>query len=221
MKFIIFSLFLLYLSSSITSLRTKAKAIANKEGMMTYLNSFFSDMGTLPKKEEPHRFSQVPDRREDNTTIAQNKTLEGWFMIQSSIYTNKINFPELSISQNEKYKIPLDFDNWRINTDVKSKNENDNKFFIDVKKRDFVNFFGWGRAEMGWSPNRLSSLRAVLSSFSNFIRTSSKIYFQSWSKIINTKIKCKFESNFSKKSDSYFFLRSKRKTCFYFWTDTE
>ena len=48
-------------------------------------------------------------------------------------------------------------------------NENDNKFFIDVKKRDFVNFFGWGRAEMGWSPNRLSSLRAVLSSFSNFI----------------------------------------------------
>ena len=50
-------------------------------------------------------------------------------MIQSSIYTNKINFPELSISQNEKYKIPLDFDNWRINTDVKSKKENDNKFF--------------------------------------------------------------------------------------------
>ena len=129
MKFIIFSLFLLFLSSPIKSLRTKGKAIANKEGMMTYLNSFFSDMGTLPKKEEPHRFSQVPDRREDNTTIAQNKTLEGWFMIQSSIYTNKITFPEISISQNEKYKIPLDFDNWRINTDVQSKKENDNKFF--------------------------------------------------------------------------------------------
>lgn len=46
--------------------------------------------------------------------------------------------------------------------------ENDNKFFIDVKKRELVNFFGWGR-EVGWSPCRLASLRAVLSSFSNFI----------------------------------------------------
>lgn len=47
--------------------------------------------------------------------------------------------------------------------------ENDNKFFVDIKKRDFVNFFGWGRADMNWSSNRLGSFRAVLSSFSNFI----------------------------------------------------
>lgn len=46
--------------------------------------------------------------------------------------------------------------------------ENDDKFFVDIKKRDFVNFFGWGR-EIGWSPCRLASLRAALSSFSNFI----------------------------------------------------
>lgn len=46
--------------------------------------------------------------------------------------------------------------------------ENDDKFFVDIKKRELVNFFGWGR-EMGWSPCRLASLRAVLSSFSNFI----------------------------------------------------
>lgn len=46
--------------------------------------------------------------------------------------------------------------------------ENDDKFFVDVKKRDFINFFGWGR-EIGWSPCRLASLRAALSSFSNYI----------------------------------------------------
>lgn len=46
--------------------------------------------------------------------------------------------------------------------------ENDDKFFVNIKKKDLVNFFGWGR-EVGWSANRLASLRAVLSSFSNFI----------------------------------------------------
>lgn len=46
---------------------------------------------------------------------------------------------------------------------------NNNKFFTDVKKRDFILFFGYGRVELGWSPNRLASLRAVLSSLSNYI----------------------------------------------------
>lgn len=46
--------------------------------------------------------------------------------------------------------------------------ENDDKFFVDIKKRELVSFFGWGR-EIGWSPCRLASLRAALSSFSNYI----------------------------------------------------
>lgn len=46
---------------------------------------------------------------------------------------------------------------------------NNNKFFVDMKKREFMNFFGDGRLKYGWSPNRLSSMRAVLSSLSNFI----------------------------------------------------
>ena len=46
--------------------------------------------------------------------------------------------------------------------------ENEDKFFVDIKKRELVNFFGWGR-EVGWSPCRLASLRAVLSSLSNYI----------------------------------------------------
>lgn len=47
--------------------------------------------------------------------------------------------------------------------------ENLNRFFVDIKKRDFVNFFGYGRNELGWSPNRLASMRSVLSSLSNYI----------------------------------------------------
>lgn len=47
--------------------------------------------------------------------------------------------------------------------------ENNNTPFIDIRKREFISFFGWGRGEMGWSPNRLSSFRSVLSSLSNYI----------------------------------------------------
>ena len=46
--------------------------------------------------------------------------------------------------------------------------ENEDKFFVDIKKRELVDFFGWGR-EVGWSPCRLASLRAVLCSLSNYI----------------------------------------------------
>ena len=29
---------------------------------------------------------------------------------------------------------------------------NNNKFFVDMKKREFMNFFGDGRLKYGWSP---------------------------------------------------------------------
>ena len=47
--------------------------------------------------------------------------------------------------------------------------ENDNKFFVDIKKRDFVRFFGYLRSELHSSPNRIISMKAVLSSLSNYI----------------------------------------------------
>lgn len=47
--------------------------------------------------------------------------------------------------------------------------ENYNKNFIDIRKIDFINFFGYGRQELGWSSGRVASLRAVLSTFSNYI----------------------------------------------------
>lgn len=46
---------------------------------------------------------------------------------------------------------------------------NGNKFFIDIKKREFINFFGYLGNELKASPNRISSVKAVLSSLSNYI----------------------------------------------------
>lgn len=47
--------------------------------------------------------------------------------------------------------------------------ENENTFFIDMKKRQFVQFFSYLQTDLEVSSNRICSFRAVLSSLSNFI----------------------------------------------------
>ena len=47
--------------------------------------------------------------------------------------------------------------------------ENGDKFFIDLRKRDFIFFLGYVRNDLNASSNRVSSFKAVLSSFSNVI----------------------------------------------------
>lgn len=46
--------------------------------------------------------------------------------------------------------------------------ENEDKFFVNLKKRDFVNYFGYLR-DLGLSPNRIASLKSGVSSLSNEI----------------------------------------------------
>lgn len=46
---------------------------------------------------------------------------------------------------------------------------NDNKFFVDVKKREFIRFFNYMVTELKSSPNRIINVRATLSSLSNYI----------------------------------------------------
>lgn len=45
----------------------------------------------------------------------------------------------------------------------------ENRFFVDLKKRDFVKYFGYLSDDLCVSTNRICSMRAVLSSLSNFI----------------------------------------------------
>lgn len=46
---------------------------------------------------------------------------------------------------------------------------NDNKFFIDLKKRELIRFFGFLNSDLKSSPNRQRTVRAILSSLSNYI----------------------------------------------------
>lgn len=46
--------------------------------------------------------------------------------------------------------------------------ENGDRFFVDLKRRDFVYYFGWCR-DLGMSANRIASLKSVLSSLSSEI----------------------------------------------------
>ncbi len=46
---------------------------------------------------------------------------------------------------------------------------NDNKFFIDIKKIEFADFFSYVVEELHWGSSRFSRLRSCLSSFSQFI----------------------------------------------------
>ncbi|MEG1621098.1 MAG: site-specific integrase [Oscillospiraceae bacterium] len=46
---------------------------------------------------------------------------------------------------------------------------NDNKFFIDLKKKDLIRYMGYLRNVLGSSPNRICSQKSVLCSLSNYI----------------------------------------------------
>ena len=46
---------------------------------------------------------------------------------------------------------------------------NNNKFFVDMKKREFIRFFNYMVTELRSSPNRIITVRATLSSLSNYI----------------------------------------------------
>lgn len=47
--------------------------------------------------------------------------------------------------------------------------ENDNKFFVDIRKIEFSDFFSYAIEELKWSPKRFGRMKSCLSSFSNFI----------------------------------------------------
>lgn len=47
--------------------------------------------------------------------------------------------------------------------------ENDNKFFIDIKKRELMDFFDYAVTELQWSSNRFAQCHSCLSSFSAWV----------------------------------------------------
>lgn len=49
--------------------------------------------------------------------------------------------------------------------------ENDNKYFVDLTKREIAKFQKHALTEWGWSSNRLARVKSALSSMSNYIET--------------------------------------------------
>ncbi|MEQ2717631.1 MULTISPECIES: tyrosine-type recombinase/integrase [Lachnospiraceae] len=46
---------------------------------------------------------------------------------------------------------------------------NNNKFFVDIKKRELARFQGYAINEWGWSPKRIRRVKSAISSMSNYI----------------------------------------------------
>lgn len=118
---------------SITECFQKKDRMSNLNGnMMEYLNSFFSNDirvnsikkgGNFPSNSN-YRFNEINSSPKNNIS-SSNTTLEGVFMIQSSAYVdNDKSFPEIELTNKEKYKIPLDKEGWRINTNYNNNTAN-------------------------------------------------------------------------------------------------
>lgn len=62
---------------------------------------------------------------------------------------------------------------------------NKNKFFVDIKKREFINFFSYAVETLGWSSNRTATVKSSLSSLSNYIENILDDEFENYRNIIS------------------------------------
>lgn len=68
---------------------------------------------------------------------------------------------------------------WMWNLDF-----NNNKFFVDLKKREFSKFQAYAINEWGWSPKRVRTVKATISSLSNFIENILDDEFEGYKPIV-------------------------------------
>ena len=71
-------------------------------------------------------------------------------------------------SNNRSSQTIFQYENWLKVFFCWNYAENEDKFFIDLRKRDFVNYFGYLR-DLDVSSNRIAALKSVLSALSNEI----------------------------------------------------
>lgn len=62
---------------------------------------------------------------------------------------------------------------------------NKNKFFVDLKKRDVTKFQSHAINEWGWSPKRIKTFKATLSSLSNYIENILDDEYEGYKPIMN------------------------------------
>lgn len=62
---------------------------------------------------------------------------------------------------------------------------NNNKFFVDLKKREFSKFQSHALNEWGWSPKRMRTVKATISSLSNYIENILDDEYEGYKPIVN------------------------------------
>lgn len=62
---------------------------------------------------------------------------------------------------------------------------NGNKFFVDLKKRDISKFQNYALNVWGWSPRRIRTVKATISSLSNYIENILDDEFEDYKPIVN------------------------------------
>lgn len=62
---------------------------------------------------------------------------------------------------------------------------NDNKFYVDLKKREYARFQNHALNEWGWSPRRMRTVKAALSSLGNYIENILDDDFKHYKSIVN------------------------------------
>jgi integrase len=62
---------------------------------------------------------------------------------------------------------------------------NENKYFPEIKKIEFSDFFSFGMSDLKWSPSRYSRVRSCLSSFSDFFERFYGEEFKDFRNVIN------------------------------------
>lgn len=66
---------------------------------------------------------------------------------------------------------------------------NRNRFFVDIRKKEFVNFQGYCINTLGWSPKRIKRVKSCISSMSNYIENMLDDEYPNYRNVI-----CKIES---------------------------
>lgn len=117
-------------------------------------------------------YNKIADAEKVAAINPKNKDLAGDFLD----YLESVDRSDKTIKQ---YKNDLKiFFIWNLEN-------NDNKFFVDIKKRDLIKFQKHCLNDYGWSPSRIKRVKSVLSSLSNYIESFLDDEFEDFRSIVN------------------------------------
>lgn len=102
------------------------------------------------------------------TTIYNNNLTKDWDKVSDENKELVKDFIRYCKSNDKSLMTIIQYEEWLKVFFCWNYTENDNKFFINLKKRDFVYYFGWCR-DHEMSSNRIAALKSVLSSLSSEI----------------------------------------------------